>query len=269
MDAIWGQRRFFVPGVVFLAVVALAVALSGTFAELQVGEGQAGLAAIAVVIAGGIAGYPLGLILYIPFALVFRWPMGGYDRFLHFRRFCTDFLAATEASVASLGTFRTGCKEALDDSKRAERFYASFYERFVPDRVDRLARGRWETMHTVGGMVVAITFGLGLSPLVVAVTPHGTPWWDDVGIRASVSSAAAIVVVLLALHAILIARDAADVERQWAVWWLDLVRRRPQILQAAALGDEFNRWTLSERDEPADAKIGGPGDEASPQVDIP
>jgi hypothetical protein len=264
MEAIWGQRRFFVPGVVFLAVLAMPLALSGTFAEFQVEEGQAGLAAIAVVIAGGIAGYPLGLILYIPFAFFFRWPIGGYGRFLDFRKFCAHFLTATESAPASLETFRTRCQEGLDDPNRAERFYASFYDRFVPDRVDRSARGRWETMHTIGGMIFAIIFGLGLSPLVVAVTPHKTPWWDDVGILASVVSIGAVVVVLLTTHAILIARDAADMERQWAVWWLDLVRRRPQILQATALGDEFNRWTLSTEEELVDGKVTGCGHEASP-----
>jgi hypothetical protein len=246
MDAIWGQRRFFVPGVVFLAVLAIAAALSGSFAGFHMEEGQAGLAAIAAVVAGGVAGYPLGLILYIPFAFLFR-AIGGYGHFVHFKEFCASFLTATESSADSLGAVRALCQEGLGDAKRAEKFYESFYERFVPERVDRPARGRWETFHTSGGMISAIIFGSSLSPLFVAVTDHETPWWDDRGILASMVSIAIVVIGLLGWHALILAREAAATEKQWADRWLDVIRRRPDILEAAALDKEFDRWALREK----------------------
>lgn len=248
MDAIGGQRRFLVPGTVFLVVLALLLALSGTFAELDIEGDQAGFLSIAAVLAGGIAGYPLGLILYIPFGLVWRYPIGDYNHFIPSQELCRKFLALTEqhpeASTA-LGAFRTQARKGVDDPGTARRFMGFLYERYTPEAADRPPRGRWETMHTMGGMWSAIFFGVGLSPLAVLAAEHGTPWWDDTALLIGVAVAAFLVLSFLAIHFVIIGREAGKMETQWAEWWLDLVRRRPEILEAAPVGDRFREWALS------------------------
>jgi hypothetical protein len=246
-STIWGERRFFVPGVVFLGVLGILLALSGAFAGIA-GDGQpAALVGIAAVLGGGLAGYPLGIALYIPFGLVWRYVIGDYNHFIPCTDFCQNFLEATTddpQSLTSVNPFRAQARQGLTDRQAAKRFTGFMYERFAPDAVHIPVRGRWETVHTIGGMVSAVVFGMGLSPLVVLSVQHSTPWWAQNGTRAGTLALAAVATTLLISHFVIIAREAGAIERQWQVWLLDVLRRRPQVLDAAALPADLVDWSL-------------------------
>ena len=252
MDRIWHERRVFVPGIVFLAVLAIAVALSDTLRTAEVEAEQGALAGIAVVIAAGIAGFPLGLICYMPFGLLFRWPIAIYAHLVRDQEFCTCFLRVMNDRsfgpwAEQLDSFRTQCESACRDPQRATRFRGFLYERFAPEAVRTPARRRWETVHTIGGMVFAIIFGLLLSYPVVSAVDHGTAWWEDGRVLASVLSVTLVVLSLLVAYAWVMAREAGLMEEWWWRRWLELLRRKPEILQVAAVDDKLNKWLLSAR----------------------
>ncbi len=247
MDTIWGERRFLVPGIVFLAVLVLLYGLSGTFRGADGNAQELAFAAIAAVLAGGLAGYPLGLVLYIPVALVWRCIIGDYNRFVPYDKLCTQFLADTaenEQSGTALSCFRDRASKGVEDPEIGNRFWGFMYERFGPMAADRPARGRWETMHTAGGMISAIAFSIPLSTLAILPVRHDVPWWDQFSVALSVGVIAAVVIFLLLVHARIIAKEAATIEEQWYQFMIDVVRRRPEILEAAALRDEFDEWAL-------------------------
>lgn len=244
---IWGERRFFVPGIVMLTILAITAALSGCFGELEQSETEAGLAAIAAIAAGGLAGYPLGVILYAPFAFFFRLA-GNYNRYVDYHRLCGELhsICSVEkvCSGGHLESLRARSLAALGHSDAERILLGYLYERFAPDAVRGPSRGRWETYHTIGGMVIAIVFALVVSVPVVLVAPHRTPWWDHGPVLMALTLMSAFVLLLLVVHANAIAKEAAAMETQWSDLLLDLVRSNPELMEIAPVNERFDGSAL-------------------------
>jgi len=240
---IWGERRFFVPGVVMLAVLAVALALSGSFNKFEKSDTEIGIAAIAAIAAGGLAGYPLGIILYAPFALLFRL-MGSYNHYVDYYQLCDELIRICQAGGVRFESLRARSREALGDPNAERTLLGYLYERLAPNAVRWPAEGRWETYHTIGGMIVAIVLGFIISIPVVLVVPHGDPWWDQRNVLLSVSLITTVVLAALLLHTIVIAREAAAMQRQWFRLLFDLLQRKPELADVVALSERFDASNL-------------------------
>lgn len=235
---LWGQRRYLVPGLVFLGVTATLFAISGVFRDLNASDTQVGVGAIAAVVASGLVGWPLGLTLNIPFDLLFRL-FGNYDRFTHYDTFCEEFrhLTARRLSPAGLDDFKALCPEARDRNGE-RRFFGFLFERFAPDAVRGPSQGRWETFHTIGGMISAILFAFLFSRIAIPMLPHDQPWWTVPGVRRAALGIGLLVVLCLLVRAWIIANEAGDMQSRWGRYFLAHVRRSPEILNIAAVDNQ-------------------------------
>lgn len=140
--------------------------LSDGFKGLGENDAKA-FAAIAAVVAAGISGYPLGLMLYAPFDLIFR-RFGYYGRYYDNEGNCKNFAAILRDAVrrpdSPARALRKLAQDAAKNRGQATQFMTSLYRRFAPASVKQPARGRWERFNTAGGFLVAIAAGIALSP---------------------------------------------------------------------------------------------------------
>lgn len=253
METIWGERRFLVPGIVFLSWLTLLAALSGGLARLAE-NGQSGAAvALAAVVAGGIAGYPLGLILHTPWAWLFRTVLGDYAHFMDFGQFARDFVALRPPAngVRGLTDFQEECQRAIDSDKRTHgrqflgpdrqerqrQFFGFLYERLAPEATTRKAKGRWETFQTIGGMMSAIV-AASLTYVVILAIEHDVTWRDERWPFIALALSGVSILVLLFQHARTIAYQAAEIDEQWSRLLLSMLRRNPAMLDMAVVDEK-------------------------------
>ncbi len=251
MQGIWNERRFLFSGIVFLTVSSLMLLLSGGFEGLGETDAKA-FAAIAAVVAAGISGYPLGLILYAPFDLIFRF-WGYYGLYYKNKENCSKFADILEDAAqrpnSPARALRGFAEAAAKDRTQATQFITSFYRRFAAEAVKRPARTRWERFNTAGGFLVAIVAGIGLSPLVVLAVDGADPWWDDSFLLRAVSYVALFILLILVGHMHVIALEAVRIDMVWLDDWFDAVERRPEILEMAGLDPSLDQWVLKQTGE--------------------